>query len=174
MDHWISAACGSFAQAATYVGSLCRSRAARRARPAFISSSRPTDARRAAGYCSGARARGVCGIRVTISVGAVASSSTDASQYKYKQGRGRSALHGTAASISIQPVCIRRNFYATLVEAKSEGCVAAWRAPPEGRAYTPHHRRHLQKAHLPFRGPRPRASPRDTKPGRGSTRTVNR
>ena len=46
------------------------------------------------------------------------------------------------------------------------------RAPPEGRAYTPHHRRHLHKAHLTFRGPWPRASPRATKPGRGSTRTV--
>ena len=31
----------------------------------------------------------------------------------------------------------------------------------------------LPKAHLPFRGSWPRASPRATKPGRGSTRTVN-
>ena len=47
-------------------------------------------------------------------------------------------------------------------------------APPEGRANTPHLRRLLHKVHLPFRGAWPRASPRDTKPGRGSTRTVNR
>ena len=35
-------------------------------------------------------------------------------------------------------------------------------------------RRLLHKVHLPFRGPWPRASPRATKPGRGSQRTVNR
>ena len=43
----------------------------------------------------------------------------------------------------------------------------------EGRGPAPQHRRLLRKAHLPFRGPWPRASPRATKPGRGSTRTVN-
>ena len=45
---------------------------------------------------------------------------------------------------------------------------------PEGRAYAHPHRRLLHKVHLPFRGPWPRASPRATKPGRGSKRTVNR
>ena len=39
----------------------------------------------------------------------------------------------------------------------------------------PHPRRLLiHKVHFPFRGPWPRALPRATKPGRGSTRTVNR
>ena len=46
--------------------------------------------------------------------------------------------------------------------------------PPEGREHAPHPRRLLHKVHLPFRGPWPRASPRATKPGRGSTRTVHR
>ena len=48
-------------------------------------------------------------------------------------------------------ICIRRNFSTTLVEAESvsvhchlsEGSCRLLCAPPEGRAYTPHHRRHL-------------------------------
>ena len=35
-----------------------------------------------------------------------------------------------------------------------------------------HSRMFLHKVHLPFRGPWPRATPRATKPGRGSTNTV--
>ena len=44
---------------------------------------------------------------------------------------------------------------------------------PEGRAYILPRQRLLRKAHLPFRGPWPRASPRVTKPYCGPTYTVN-
>ena len=48
-------------------------------------------------------------------------------------------------------------------------------APPKAKGTrTSSPRRLLHKVHLPFRGQWPRASPRDTKPGRGSKRTVNK
>ena len=57
-----------------------------------------------------------------------------------------------------------------MVSKGSKTQEVAQNAPYHGISYMP---RALVK-HLPFRGPWPWASPRATKPGRGSTRTVNR